>query len=63
MDQRILLETHKLGLHSLQHVGVIFTLFGFLDPQHRYITVPLLEKTEVGSMRHSQVRDTNDICF
>lgn len=34
--KKLLLETHKLGLHSLQHVGVIFTLFGLLDPQHRY---------------------------
>lgn len=42
-DHRKLLETRKLGLHSLQHVGVIFTLFSFLDPQQIHYSSSLEE--------------------
>lgn len=52
-DRRKLLESRKVGPRSLQHVGVIFTMFSFLDPQHRPITAPLWKRERDRSWKYA----------
>lgn len=72
-DHRKVFGTRKLGLSSLQHVGVIFTLAHNIDilqlllgskkknSSWMHSCIPFLLWTQMCG--HSQVQEANEICF